>query len=85
MLSSRLWHAPILVLCSLALVLGCESKSKPGADLVFINAIVYVGGTDGAQDFIGEATAVHDLQGELLLPGFIDTHLHPIRGDDPEG
>lgn len=42
--------------------------------------IVYVGDSDGARALAGSATNVIDLQGRMLLPGFIDTHMHPISG-----
>lgn len=42
--------------------------------------IVFVGSNEGAQRLIGRETVMHDLQGRMLLPGFIDTHMHPISG-----
>ncbi len=44
------------------------------------DTIVYVGDSDGAIDLVGENTLLHRLDGEMLLPGFIDTHMHPISG-----
>ena len=44
------------------------------------DSIVYVGDTAGADALIGDSTEVRDLGGRLLLPGFIDTHVHPISG-----
>jgi hypothetical protein len=40
--------------------------------------IVYVGSTDGANDFIGSDTNVVDLRGRMMLPAFQDSHIHPI-------
>ncbi len=42
--------------------------------------IVYVGDNDGALALAGSNTVWHDLDGKMLLPGFIDTHMHPISG-----
>lgn len=42
------------------------------------NTIVYVGGAQGARDFIGERTVVHDLGGKMMLPGLHDVHIHPL-------
>lgn len=42
--------------------------------------IVYVGDNDGALALAGSDTVWHDLDGKMLLPGFIDTHMHPISG-----
>jgi predicted amidohydrolase YtcJ len=39
---------------------------------------VYVGKDKGAADYISEHTRVIDLGGRLVLPGFIDSHAHPI-------
>ena len=42
--------------------------------------IVYVGSNAGVQAFRGRATRVLDLAGRLVLPGFHDTHVHPLTG-----
>ncbi|MBW2271523.1 MAG: amidohydrolase [Deltaproteobacteria bacterium] len=54
--------------------------SRPWAAAVAVEGerISYVGDEAGARALIGSATEVHDLGGRLLLPGFIDTHAHPI-------
>ena len=54
----------------------------PRADAVIIknDKIAYVGDAAGAAPFIGDSTDVRDLGGQLVLPGFIDTHAHPIAG-----
>ena len=40
------------------------------------NEIVYVGDTEGVEEFIGDNTEVIDLDGAFLAPGFIDSHIH---------
>lgn len=42
--------------------------------------IVYVGSNAGAQRFLGGQTQVIDLGGRMLMPGFVDGHLHPLAG-----
>ena len=42
--------------------------------------IVYVGGNEGATPYIGDGTQVVDLGGRMLMPGFVDGHLHPLAG-----
>jgi predicted amidohydrolase YtcJ len=42
--------------------------------------IVYVGSDDGAAEYIGGNTQVVDLGGRMLMPGFVDGHLHPMAG-----
>jgi len=39
--------------------------------------ITYVGTNDGVQPFVGDKTQVIDLHGQMLLPGFVDSHIHP--------
>src|SRR3954452_8935603 len=39
--------------------------------------IVYVGSNDGVRAYIGTRTRVEDLNGRLMLPGLIDSHIHP--------
>lgn len=42
--------------------------------------IVYVGSSQGARGFAGPGAEVIDLQGRLMLPGFIDDHVHFVLG-----
>ena len=44
------------------------------------NSIVAVGDDDEVAPLIGPKTKVVDLGGKLVLPGLIDTHVHPIDG-----
>ncbi len=54
----------------------------PWAEAVAVRggAIVYVGDDAGVASFIGPATRVVDLAGRILLPGFVEGHIHPIIG-----
>jgi len=58
------------------------NEMQPWAEAVAIkgNEIVYVGGAAGAETLIGATTVRMDVDGQLLLPGFIDSHVHPIAG-----
>ncbi|MFI5211170.1 MAG: amidohydrolase, partial [Gemmatimonadales bacterium] len=42
--------------------------------------IVYVGNEDGIAPYIGTGTEVVDLAGRMVLPGFHDSHAHPLSG-----
>lgn len=39
--------------------------------------IVFVGSGKDVQVYIGEQTKVYDLNGKMLIPGMIDSHIHP--------
>ena len=47
------------------------------------NEIVYVGNADGLKNVIGIGTEVIDLEGAMVLPGFVDGHGHPFAGGLP--
>lgn len=42
--------------------------------------IAYVGTDAGSAAFVGPSTNVVDLHGRMVLPGFQDSHIHPIMG-----
>jgi predicted amidohydrolase YtcJ len=52
---------------------------QPRAEAVAVlgKKIVYVGSTAGAKAYVGRGTKVIDLAGRMLLPGFVDAHVHP--------
>jgi len=58
------------------------NETQPFAEAVVVegNKIIYVGSDTGALDFITSNTAVIDLEGKLMLPGFNDSHLHFTSG-----
>lgn len=55
-------------------------SQKPRAQALAIKdgKFLYVGTAAGAKKFIGRRTKVVDLEGKLVLPGFIDSHCHAI-------
>ena len=42
------------------------------------NKIVYVGSDEGAKEFCDDKTEINDMDGRMMLPGFIDGHCHPV-------
>lgn len=56
--------------------------SRPWAEAVAVRGdrIAYVGSSAGAEAFRGPKTAVVDLAGRLVLPGFNDAHVHLMSG-----
>jgi predicted amidohydrolase YtcJ len=55
-------------------------SSRTWAQAVAIsgNEIVFVGLDAGVEDYIGDETKVIDLDGKMVLPGFQDSHIHPV-------
>ncbi|MGV0717261.1 amidohydrolase [Mycolicibacterium sp. XJ662] len=56
--------------------------SDPWAQAVAVrgNTIVHVGDEAGAMALAGPDTRVVDLNGRLLMPGFVEGHIHPFLG-----
>jgi predicted amidohydrolase YtcJ len=40
--------------------------------------IVYVGSAEGVKPYIGPKTHVEDAHGRLIIPGLVDSHIHPV-------
>ncbi len=61
-------------------------SQRPWAQAVAIqaNRIVCVGGVSDVNAYIGPDTEVLDLNGKLVLPGFIDSHAHVSDSPNPE-
>ena len=51
---------------------------NPKAEAIAVSGkiISYVGDNKGADAFVGKDTKVIDLKGQMLLPGFIESHIH---------
>lgn len=58
------------------------NDNQPLAEAVFIdgNKITFVGSNEEVKKLIDQSTEVFDLQGKLMLPGFIDDHVHFTSG-----
>jgi predicted amidohydrolase YtcJ len=61
---------------------GGKAPVGPEASAVAVTGgrIAWIGGEDGISGWIGPQTRVVDLQGQMLLPGFIDSHVHLAEG-----
>ena len=57
-----------------------SDAARSWADAVAIKGdqIIYVGPNSGVQQYVSYTTRVIDLQGKMLLPGFSDSHVHPV-------
>ena len=66
-----------LVLADARIYTANATRSMAEAVAVRAGRIVYVGSTSGVQPYIGPGTKVEHLKGHLVLPGLIDSHIHP--------
>jgi predicted amidohydrolase YtcJ len=58
-----------------------DSANRAAQAVAITNGrITYVGSNEGATALVGRATRVLDLTGRMVLPGFHDTHVHPVSG-----
>ncbi|MGI9402707.1 MAG: amidohydrolase [Rhizobiaceae bacterium] len=57
-----------------------ESGTVAEAIAIEGDEIVYVGDASGLANFIGIGTEVIDLEGKMVLPGFVEGHIHPTAG-----
>src|SRR5262245_8552279 len=57
-----------------------KARSIRKAIAITGNTIVAVGNDKDMEPLLGAVTKVVDLGGKLVLPGLIDTHIHPILG-----
>ncbi len=58
------------------------NEQQPWAEAVAVsgNKIVYVGDNAGSKAFVGDGTESIDLKGRLVLPGFVESHIHIAAG-----
>ncbi len=54
-----------------------NQQSVAQAVAVKDGAIIYVGTTSGAQEYVGDSTTVVELANKMMLPGLHDVHIHP--------
>jgi predicted amidohydrolase YtcJ len=57
------------------------NSEQPWAEALAVkgDALIFVGDASDAEAHIGSTTRVADLGGRMVLPGFIDTHAHPMQ------
>lgn len=57
-----------------------EMQPYAEAVVVYDNKILFVGSNEDAKKYYSSSDNIIDLNGKLMLPGFIDNHTHFIRG-----
>ena len=55
---------------------------NPWAEAIAVDAgrISYIGDNTNIEAHVDSHTEIIDARGQLLLPGFIDAHVHPLEG-----
>lgn len=59
-----------------------DKKSIAKAVALKGSKIIYVGDSRSALQYRGENTEVINLDGGMVLPGFVDAHMHPLMSAD---
>ncbi len=85
LLGCRLERRPPAVTADLILTGGAVytmTAERPWAEALAVRdgKIIYVGDVNGAQGLEGPRTRTLSLNGRMVLPGFHDTHAHPLSG-----
>ena len=59
-----------------------QNPARPWAEAVAVrgNTIIAVGAGADMDKLVGPGTRVVDLKGRLVMPGFVEAHIHPILG-----
>ena len=55
-----------------------NNRSKAESLAIKNGIIIFLGDDDGVENYIDKTTVVIDLANKVVLPGFIDSHSHPI-------
>ena len=66
-----------LVMTNAKIYTADATRRMASAVAVIGGRIVYVGSNAGVQPYLGKQTKAVDLHGRLVLPGLIDSHIHP--------
>jgi len=72
--------APLTVFRNGHVFTADAARSWASAVAVQDGRVVAVGGAEQIAPFLSTADEVVDLDGRLLLPGFLDAHAHPVNG-----
>jgi hypothetical protein len=59
---------------------GAATAAQPEGVAIIDGEVVALGSRDDVQPYVGEGTRVIELPGAAILPGFVDSHIHPVFG-----
>lgn len=76
--------ADTVLLGGVVVTMASEEEMAEAAEGLAIvgGEVVAVGTRDSLHEYIGEGTRVIELPGSTILPGFVDSHIHPVFGID---
>lgn len=74
--------ADLVVLAGTVVTMASDTTTADTAEGVAIvsGEIVAVGSRTALQAYVGETTRVIDVADAVILPGFVDSHIHPVFG-----
>jgi predicted amidohydrolase YtcJ len=77
-------HADLVLFGTSVVTMTTDVPGAEAAEGLAISegAVVALGSRSSLQPYIGDATQVVDLPGAAILPGFVDSHIHPVFGID---
>lgn len=81
---TRPTHADLVLFGTSVVTMTAEVPGGEAVEGLAISdgVVVAIGSRSSLQSSIGEATQVVDLPGATILPGFVDSHIHPVFGID---
>lgn len=76
--------ADTVLLSGTVVTMSSDETLAGGAEGLAIvgGEVVAIGTRNALQEYIGERTRVIDLPSATILPGFVDSHIHPVFGID---
>ncbi|WP_314504725.1 amidohydrolase family protein [uncultured Microbacterium sp.] len=74
--------ADIVLLGAVVTMASDAAAADPEGVAIADGEVVALGTRSALEPYIGEATRVIELPGAVILPGFVDSHIHPVFGID---
>ncbi|MGV8881682.1 MAG: amidohydrolase [Rhodoglobus sp.] len=76
-------HADLVLLGSEVVTMASDDMTPAAHGLAIADGVVVaIGSRTALQANIGDDTRVIELPGAIILPGFVDSHIHPVFGID---
>ena len=59
-----------------------KTRTQTQAVAILEDKIVFVGSNEGVESYRGSGTVAINLEGKMVLPGFVEAHAHPSQSMD---